>query len=41
MDLEMFEESVVAIHQDLGHYGRKTTLDAVADRYIIATDIWS
>jgi len=41
MDLELFEETVEAIHKDLGHYGKKTTLDAVADRYIIATDIWS
>jgi len=40
MELEMFEEIVEAIHKDLGHYGKKTTLDAVADRYIIATDVW-
>jgi hypothetical protein len=32
MELEMFEEIVEAIHKDLGHYGKKTTLDAVADR---------
>ena len=36
MELELFEEIVEAIHKDLGHYGKKTTLDAVADRYIMA-----
>jgi len=41
MELELFEDIVEAIYKDLGHYGKKTTLDAVADRYIIATDVWS
>ena len=26
MELELFEEIVEAIHKDLGHYGKKTTL---------------
>jgi hypothetical protein len=26
--------------KDLGHYGKKTTLDGVADQYIVAMDIW-
>jgi transposase InsO family protein len=41
MELEHFEEIVEAVHKDLGHYGKKTTLDGVADRYIVATDVWS
>src|SRR5579859_1657502 len=36
----LFEKVVNAVHKDLGHYGKKTTLDAVADRYIVATDVW-
>jgi transposase InsO family protein len=39
-DNALFEEVVTAMHKDLGHYGKKTTLDGVAARYIIATDIW-
>jgi transposase InsO family protein len=39
-DNALFEEVVSAMHKDLGHYGRKTTLDGVASRYIVATDIW-
>jgi len=41
MELEHFEKIVEAVHKDLGHYGKKTTLDGVADRYIVATDVWS
>ena len=37
---ELFEKIVNAVHKDLGHYGKKTTLDNIADRYIVATDIW-
>jgi transposase InsO family protein len=39
-DNALFEEVVSAMHKDLGHYGKKTTLDGVAARYIVATDIW-
>jgi hypothetical protein len=39
MELELFKDIVEAIYKDLGHYSKKTTLDAVADRYIIATDV--
>jgi len=35
MNLELFEDIVAGIHKYLGHYGKKLTLDAVADRYII------
>lgn len=37
---ELFQEVVNAVHKDLGHYGKKTTLDGVADRYIVAVDLW-
>src|SRR5579859_323246 len=40
VDKALFDQVVEAIHKDLGHYGKKTTLDGVADRYIVATDIW-
>jgi len=37
---DLFKKVVNALHKDLGHYGKKTTMDAVADRYIVATDLW-
>jgi hypothetical protein len=37
---DLFSQIVEAVHKDLGHYRRKTTLDGVAERYIVATDIW-
>ena len=37
---DLFDKVVNALHKDLGHYGKKTTMDAVADRYIVATDLW-
>ena len=37
---DLFDKVVNAVHKDLRHYGKKTTLDAVADRYIVATDVW-
>jgi hypothetical protein len=40
VDKELFSQIVEAVHKDLGHYGKKTTLDGVAERYIVATDIW-
>ena len=39
-DNALFEEVVSAMHKDLGHYGKRTTLDGVAARYIVATDVW-
>jgi transposase InsO family protein len=39
-DGAFFDEVVGAMHKDLGHYGKRTTLDGVASRYIVATDIW-
>jgi len=38
-DSAFFEEVVGAMHKDLGHYGKKTTLDGVAARYVVTTDI--
>src|SRR5438045_9521781 len=40
MDKDLFSQIVEAVHKDLGHYGKKTTLDGVAEWYIVATDIW-
>ena len=40
MDKDLFSQIVEAVHKDLGHYGKRTTLDGVAERYIVATDIW-
>src|SRR5579859_7169003 len=41
MDKALFDQVIEAIHKDLGHYGKKTTLDRVANRYIkVATNIW-
>src|SRR5205085_11155939 len=40
MDKDLFRQIVEAVHKDLGHYGKRTTLDGVAERYIVATDIW-
>src|SRR5579859_3139302 len=37
---DLFEKVVNTVHKDLGHYGKKTILDAVADRHIVATDVW-
>jgi len=31
IELEQFEKIVEAVHKDLGHYGKKTTLDGVTD----------
>ena len=39
MDKDLFSQIVEAVHKDLGHYGKRTTLDGVAERYIVATDI--
>jgi len=39
VDKALFDQVVEAVHKDLGHYGKKTTLEGVADRYIVATDI--
>jgi len=40
LEKELFEKVVNALHKDLGHYGKKTTMDAVADRYVVAMDLW-
>jgi len=40
MDKDLFSQIVEAVHKDLGHYGKRTMLDGVAERYIVATDIW-
>ena len=32
--------TIETVHKDLGHYGKKTTLDAVRERYEVASDLW-
>src|SRR5205814_6162461 len=34
------KEVIEAVHKDLGHYGRRTTVDAVKQRYEVASDLW-
>ena len=32
--------TIESVHKDLGHYGKRTTLDAVRQRYEAASDLW-
>jgi len=38
--LEDLKATIEAVHKDLGHYGKATTLDAVKTRYEVASDLW-
>ena len=38
--LEDLKNTIEAVHKDLGHYGKRTTLDAVKERYEVALDLW-
>jgi hypothetical protein len=35
------EEIIKGTHKDLGHYGKRTTIKAVRQRYEVATDLWN
>jgi len=37
---EELKEVVKAVHKDLGHYGKKPTLEAVRKRYDVARELW-
>ena len=37
---EHLRSVIELVHKDLGHYGKRTTLDAVRQRYIVASDLW-
>ena len=39
-EAEEARKVIEATHKDLGHYGKRTTLDAVRKRFIIASDLW-
>lgn len=32
--------TIDSVHRDLGHYGKRTTINAVRQRYEVATDLW-
>ena len=32
--------TIDSVHKDLGHYGKKTSLDVVRQRYEVASDLW-
>jgi len=38
--LDDLTATIEAVHKDLGHYGKKTTLNAVKQRYEVASDLW-
>lgn len=33
-------EVIEFVHKDLGHYGKRTTLDGVRERYEVASNLW-
>ena len=37
---EELKEIIKAVHKDLGHYGKKPTLEAVRKRYDVARELW-
>ena len=38
--LDDLKSTIESVHKDLGHYGKKTTLDGVKQRYEVASDLW-
>jgi transposase InsO family protein len=38
--LEDLESVIESVHKDLGHYGKRTTLEGVRQRYIVGSDLW-
>jgi hypothetical protein len=38
--LEDLISTIELVHKDMGHYGKRTTLDAVRERYEVASDLW-
>jgi transposase InsO family protein len=38
--VEDLNEVIELVHKDLGHYGKRTTLDGVRERYEVASDLW-
>jgi hypothetical protein len=39
LDIEKRKEIAEAVHKDLGHYGKDTTVDAVKKRHLISSDL--
>ena len=40
LTLNDLKATIEAVHKDLGHYGKETTLDGVKMRYDVASDLW-
>jgi len=38
--LEDLKSVIEAVHKDLGHYGKRTTLEGVWQRYVVGSDLW-
>ena len=38
--LEDLKSIIEAVHKDLGHYGKRTTLEGVRQRYVVGSDLW-
>ena len=38
--LEDLKSVIEAVHKDLGHYGKRTTLEGVCQRYVVSSDLW-
>jgi len=38
--LDDLKATIESVHKDLGHYGKKTTLDVVRKRYEVVLDLW-
>ena len=41
LDLEFMKEMLEFAHKDMGHYGKRATLKAVAQRFEVAKDLWT
>ena len=40
VNLEDLTTTIESVHKDLGHYGKKTTIEAVKTQYDVASDLW-
>jgi len=41
LDLEFMKETLEFAHKDIGHYGKRATSKAVAQRFEVAKDLWT
>ena len=40
LTVEDLKAVIEAVHKDLGHYGKRTTVEAVRARYDVGSDLW-